>query len=162
MAHLQSYCYWPRMIDSVSHFIRGCSICATSKPSNRKLGFYMPLPVPSRPWESVSMEFVGDLPMSRRQHDYLYVVVDRFSKMCILMPCKKTITAEQIVELYFQHVWVHFGLPTSIFSDRDSKFIGNFWSNLWIMMDTNLKKSTAFHPHTDGQTNRFAYIGRIL
>ena len=92
------------MTDSVSCFIRACSMCATSKPSNRKLGLYMPLPVPSRPWESISMEFFGGLPMSIKQHDYLYVVVDRFSKMCILLPCKKTITVEQTVELYFQNV----------------------------------------------------------
>ena len=66
MAHLHRYYYWPRMIDSVSRFIRGCSMCATSKPSNRKLGLYTPLPVPSRPWESVSTEFVGGIPMSRK------------------------------------------------------------------------------------------------
>ena len=72
------------------------------------------------------MDFVRGLPMSRKQHDYLYVVVDRFSKMCILMPCKKTIIAEQTVELYFQHVWVHYGLPTFIVSEGDSRFIGNF------------------------------------
>ena len=90
--------------------------------------------------------------MSRKQHDYFYVVVDRFSKMYILMPCKKTITSEKTVEIYFQHVWVHFGLPTSLFSDRDSRFIGNFWSNLWRMMDTKLKKSIAFHLKTNGQT----------
>ena len=82
------------------------------------------------------MEIFGGLPMSTKQHDYLFVVVDRFSKMCILMPCNKTITAE----LYFQNFWVHFKLPTSIFSDRDSTFIGNFWSNLLRMMDTKLKK----------------------
>ena len=91
VAHLQRYCYWPRMIDSVSCFIRGCSMCATSKPSNRKLWFYMPLLVPSRPWESVSIDFVRGLPMSRKQHDYLYAVFDRFNKMCILMPCNKYI-----------------------------------------------------------------------
>eukprot|EP00253_Pinus_taeda_P030700 PITA_30700 len=124
-----------------------------SKPSNRKLGLYTPLPVPSRPWESISMDFVGGLPKFRKQqHDYLYVVVDRFSKMCILMPCNKTITAEQTAELFFHHVWIYFGLPTSIISDRDSIFVGNFWSNLWEMMDTKLKKSTAFHPQIDGQT----------
>ena len=98
------------------------------------------------------MDFVGGLPMSRRQHDYIYVVVDRFSNMCILMPCKKTITVEQTTELYFQHVWVHFGFPTSFVSDKDSMFIGNFWSNLWKMMDTKLKKGTSFHPQTDGKT----------
>ena len=92
LAHLQRYCYWPHMNESVSHFIRGCSLCATSKPRNRKLGLYTSLPVPSHPWEIISMDFVGGLPMSRNGHDYLYVMVD---KMCILMACKKTITAEQ-------------------------------------------------------------------
>ena len=64
VAHLQRYFYWPRMVESFSHFIRGCSLCATRNPSNRKLGLYMPLQVPSRPLESVAMDFVGGLPMS--------------------------------------------------------------------------------------------------
>ena len=108
------------MNETVSRYIKGCTMCATSKPSNRKLGLYNPLPIPSRPWESLSMDFVGGLPMSRKGHDYLYVVVDRFSKMCILTPCTKQVTAEQTAKLFFQNVWVHFGLPTSIVSNRDS------------------------------------------
>ena len=86
MTNLQKYCYWSKMNESVSRYVRGCSLCAQSKPSNRKLGLYTPLPIPSRPWESISMDFVGVFPMSKRSHDCLYVVVDCFSKMCILMP----------------------------------------------------------------------------
>ena len=63
------------------------------------------------------MDFVGGLPMSRKGHDYLYVVVYRFNKMCILISCKKEVTFELTAHLFFQHVWVHFGLPTSIVSD---------------------------------------------
>ena len=77
------------MIDSVSCFIRGCSLCEISEPNNSKIGLYTPLLVPSHPWESISMDFVGGLAMSRKGHDYLYFVVDRFKKMCLLMPCKK-------------------------------------------------------------------------
>ena len=77
-------------------------MCATRKPSNRKLGLYTPLPIPSHPWESVSMDFVGGFPMSRKGHDYFYVVVDRFSKMCILIPCNKQVIAEQTAKLFFQ------------------------------------------------------------
>jgi hypothetical protein len=66
------------------------------------------------------MNFVGGLPMSKGGHEYLYVVVDRFSEMCILIPCKKQITTEQTANLFFQYVWVHFGLPTSTISDRDT------------------------------------------
>ena len=96
------------------------------------------------------MDFVGGLPLSRKGHDYLHVVVDYFRKMSILMPCKKQITAKQTACLFFQHVWVHFGLPTLIVSDRDSRFLGEFWTSLWKMMDTKLKRSMAFHPQTDG------------
>ena len=67
------------------------------------------------------------------------------------MACKKTINAEKTANIFFQNVSVHFGLPTSIVSDRDSRFVGNFSSKLWYMMDTKLKKSTSFHPQTDGQ-----------
>jgi hypothetical protein len=96
------------------------------------------------------MDFVGGLPMSRQNHDYLYVVVDRFRKMCIFMPCTKQVIAEQMAQMFFQNVWVHFGLPKSIISDRDSRFVGSFWSSLWALMDAKLKKSTTFHPQIDG------------
>jgi hypothetical protein len=77
------------MNESVSRYVRGCSLSATSNPSNKKLGLYTPLSVPSCPWESISMDFIEGLPMSKKNHDYIYVVVDHFIKMCILMPCKK-------------------------------------------------------------------------
>jgi hypothetical protein len=79
------------MNESISRYVRGCSLCATSKPINRKLGLYTPLLVPSCPWESISMNFVGGLPMSKKNHYCLYVVVDCFIKMCILMACKKQV-----------------------------------------------------------------------
>ena len=140
------------MNETVSRYVRGCTMCTKSKPGNRKLGLYTPLPVPSHPLEIVSMDFVGGLPKSRKGHDYLYVFVDRFSKMCILIPCNKQITAKQIAKLFFLHVWVHFRLPTSIIYDRDTRFVGKFWSSLWELMDTRLKKSITFHLQTDGKT----------
>ena len=140
------------MKNIVTRYVKGCVMCSVSKPSNRKLGLYTPLPILSHPWESVLMDFVGGFPLSRKVHDYLYVVIDRFSKMCILMPCKKHITTKQIAHCFFQHVWVHFGLPTSIVSDWHSLFLGEFWTSLWKMMDTKLKRSTPFHPQTDRQT----------
>jgi hydrogenase maturation factor len=84
--------------------------------------------------------------MTKGGHDYLYVVVDRLNKMCILIPCKNPIIVEQTANLYIEYVLVHFGLPTSIFSDRDTRFPGDFWTSLWKMMDTKLKRRTYFHP----------------
>ena len=105
------------------------------------------------------MDFVGGFPKSRKGHDYLYVIVDRFNKMCILIPCNKQIIAKQIAKLFFQHVSVHFGLPTSIVFDRGSRFGGKFGSSLWELLDTRLKKSTTFHPQTNGQTE---VVNRIV
>jgi hypothetical protein len=87
---------------------------STCKPTNRKPRLYSPLPIPSHPWENISMNFVWDLPMSKRGHDYLYVVVDRFNKMCILMPYKNKITTEHTTILFFQYVWVHFEILDSL------------------------------------------------
>jgi hypothetical protein len=140
------------MKEIVTKYVKGCVMCSTCKLTNRKLGLYSPLPIPSHPWESISMDFVGGLPMSKRGHDYLCVVVYKFSKMCILIPCKNQIIVEQTANLFFQYVWVHFGLPTSIISNRDTRFLGDFWTRLWRMMDTKLKRSIAFHPQIDGQT----------
>lgn len=89
--------------------------------------------------------------MSRKSHDYLYVVMDCFSNMCILMPCKKQISTEHTASLFFQYVWVCFGLPTSIVSNRDSRFLMEFWTSLWKMMDTKLKINMKFHPQIDRQ-----------
>ena len=71
LAHLQRYCYWPRMNEIVSKYVRVCVMFSTSKPNNRKLGLYITLPVPSRPWEIISMDFVGGLPLSEKCHDYV-------------------------------------------------------------------------------------------
>lgn len=83
------------MNETVSRYVKGCSMTTSAKPSKTKLGLYTLIPIPSHPWESVSMDFVGGLPMSMKGHDYLYVVADRFSNMFILMPCKKQVTTEQ-------------------------------------------------------------------
>ena len=98
------------------------------------------------------MDFMSSFPTTKHGHDCVYVIVDRFSKMAILVACRKAIFAEETAKLFFEHVWVHFGLPKTIISDRDTRFLSKFWSSLWAMMDTKLTKSTAFHPQTYGQT----------
>ena len=111
LCHVQRFCFWPHMKNIVTCKVKGCVMCSVSKPSNRKLGLYTPLPIPSRSWESVSMDFVGGFPISRKVHDYLYVVVDCFSKMRILMPCKKQVTTEQIAIFSFSMFGSILGFP---------------------------------------------------
>ena len=89
LQHLQHHFYWPVMQSQVETFIRACALRSHSKPSNRKHGLYQPLPLPSRPWESTSMDFLSGLPTMQRKHDVIWVVVCRFSKMAFLLPTKR-------------------------------------------------------------------------
>ena len=98
------------------------------------------------------MDYMSSLPSTKHGNDCLFVVIDRFSKMAIMAAYKNHITAEATSKLFFERVWVHFGIPQSIISDRDKRFLSTFWSSLWSMLDTKLTKSIAFHPHTDVQT----------
>ena len=95
------------------------------------------------------MDYMSGLPSTKHSNDCVFVVVDRFSKMAIMAACKKNITVEATAKLFFELVWVHFGIPQSIISDRDSRFLITFWSSLWSILDTKLTKSTAFHPQTE-------------
>ena len=95
------------------------------------------------------------LPSTKHGSNWIFVVIDRFSKMAIPVACKKSITAEATAKLFFERAWVHFGIPQYIISDQDSEFLRKFWSTFWSMLDTNLINSTTFHPQTDGQTKVF-------
>jgi hypothetical protein len=97
------------------------------------------------------MDYMSGLPSTKKGNDCAFLVVDHFFKMAILVSCKN-ITAEVTTKIFFEQVWVHFGIPQTIVSYWDSQFLSTFWSNLWSLLDTKLTKSMAFHPQTDGQT----------
>ena len=107
---------------------------------------YQPFPIPARTWDSISMDFVLGLPRTHRGHDYIYVVVDRFSKMDHSIACKKTNDAANIANLFFSEIVKLHGLPLSIVSDRDTKFVGNLWRTIWKKLGTNLSFSFSYHP----------------
>jgi len=114
------------MQDQVAKYIRRYYLCCTNKIGNKKLGLYQPLPVPTHMWECISIDFMGGLPMNKKGHYYLFIFVDIFSKMCVLILCKNIIAIQDVTNLFFYHVWVHFGFPTFIILDRDSRILGKF------------------------------------
>ena len=97
------------------------------------------------------MDYISGLPSTKQGNDCVFVVIDRFLKMAIMVACKKNITVEATNKLFFEWVWVHFGIPKSIISYRDNRFLNTFYSSLWSMLDTMLTKSTTFHPQNYGQ-----------
>jgi hypothetical protein len=123
---LQKHFSWPKLRQDINKYIKSCTACAIAKPAIKKQGLYTPLPIPEKPWESISMDYMSGLLSTKQGNDYVFVVVDRFSKMAILTACKKNVTAANTAKLFFERVWVHFGIPQTIISDRDSRFLSTF------------------------------------
>ncbi|KZV51417.1 hypothetical protein F511_20581 [Dorcoceras hygrometricum] len=154
LALLSRKYYWPKMEDDVEHYVRTCLFCQLDKTERLKeAGLLQPLPIPERPWQSVSMDFILGFPKVNGLASILDVV-DRFSKYAVFIGAPKVCSAELTAELFFKNVIKYFGIPQDIVSDRDTRFTGRFWTALFNMMGSELKFSTANHPQTDGQTER--------
>jgi transposase InsO family protein len=148
-------CVWVGMTKEVEDYCRSCAVCSASKTSNElPAGTLRPLPIPEGVWDSIGIDFVGPLPKSKEGHDCILVVVDRFSKMAMLRACSVRINAVQTGKLVLDMLLGLGKLPSSIVSDRDVRFTGAVWGQLWAGLGTRLKMSTAYHPQTDGQTER--------
>ena len=146
--------WWPTVRVDVRKFVESCTGCKRNKTVRQKpAGLLHPLPVPPRPWHSLSMDMIVDLPMTG-QWDSILVVVDRLTKFAHFIPCAKTLDSAGLADLFIQNVIKLHGLPNNIVSDRGSIFVSQFWSA--IMMKLNIKQclSSAYHPESDGQTER--------
>ena len=148
--------FWQRMRSDVYAYVKTCAICQRTKVKrHREYGVLSSFPVPSKPWQEITMDFITDLPPSQfrgRVYDSILVVVDRYTKSARYIATTKTITAAELAELFMLHVFRSFGLPSGITSDRGSVFTSSFWSSLCFYLKIRRRLSTAFHPQTDGQT----------
>ena len=143
------------MKKDVAEYVARCLICLKVKIEHRRpMGLLQPLEIPAWKWDSVAMDFVTGLPVSRNRYNSIWVIVDRFSKAAVFLPIRDDWGAEKLAEEYVSQVVKRFGIPSSIISDRDPKFRAQFWQSLQREFGTQLRFSTAFHPMTDGQTER--------
>jgi hypothetical protein len=138
--------YWPTLRKEVDKFVRCCRVCQVSKGRATNTGLCMPLPIPKGPRTNVSMDFVLGLPRTKKGNDSIFVIVDRFSKMVHFIACKKTTDPVNVAQLYFREVYCLHGLPLSIVSDHDTRFLSHFWRYLWQLSHTKLDFSNVYHP----------------
>lgn len=151
--------FWPHQYKWVRKWVRTCEVCQRVKPSPSSQAPLRPLPVAADSWRSVSMDFIFGLPPDARGNTGVLVFVDRFSKMVHLVPVSVNISAAECAALFIDVVFRLHGLPESIVSDRDTRFVAAFWRRLFELLGTRLMMSTAAHPETDGQTER---VNRVL
>nr|GLL16863.1 hypothetical protein F511_07660 [Ipomoea trifida] len=146
--------YWPQMRDVFESYVRTCLVCQQDKIEAKALaGLLEPLPIAEGPWDNITMDFINALPKADGCRS-IFVVVDRFSKYGTFIPAPKDCSAAETARLFFKHVVKYWGLPRHIISDRDPRFTGKMWKELFQLMGSDLHFSTSFHPQSDGQTER--------
>lgn len=152
--------YWSDLRKFVSDYCTSCDACPRAKPSRHKpYGLLKQLPIPERPWDSISLDFIVELPSAKsdldgRTYDAILVIVDRLTKMGVFIPTSGKLDAKGLARLYLLHVFSKRGIPSDIVSDRGTLFTSNFSTSLAQLLDMKLNFSTAYHPESDGQTER--------
>jgi hypothetical protein len=151
---LQRDFYWPRMRTFVNEYVKTCDACQRNKPVHHaKHGLLQNLPIPTAPWQSLSMDHITDLPLSAT-YDAILVVADRFTKQAHFIKANKTDDARTLARQFLDNIFRIHGLPNDIVSDRGATFTSQWWKEFLKMLKVKPNLSTAFHPQTDGQTER--------
>ena len=136
-----------------------CDTCQRVKAEHqRPAGLLQPLKVPEWKWEEISMYFIVGLPWTPAGYDFIWVIVDRLTKVVHFISVKTTHSGARLAELYMSRIMCLHGLPKKMVSDRGTQFTSHFWEKLHESMDTKLNFSSAYHPQTDGQTERINQI----
>jgi hypothetical protein len=147
--------WWPGMKADVQKYVTECESCQRNKSKNMAPGgLLQPLDIPEAPWRTITMDLITDLPTTPSGYDSIVVLVDKLTKMTHFAPCTKTIGAAAFAQLYAQHVVRLHGFQKDIVADRDPRWNNGFWREVCKLFGTKLCLTTAFHPVSDGQTER--------
>ncbi|GAU38281.1 hypothetical protein TSUD_119620 [Trifolium subterraneum] len=152
---LRGVFWWPGMKKDIARYVYACLTCQKSKIEHQKpIGLLKPLNIPEWKWDSISMDFVSGLPRTVGGYDAIWVIVDRLTKSAHFIPINITFPLPKLAEIYVRVILKLHGVPSSIVSDRDPRFTSDFWKSLQEALGTKLRLSSAYHPQTDGQTER--------
>ena len=147
--------WWSGMKKDVAEYISRCLTCQQVKAEHRHpAGELQPLPIPKWKWDNITMDFVSGFPRTPSQHDAVWVIVDRLTKSAHFLPIQMTDTQEKLSRLYVREIVRLHGVPASIVSDHDPRFTSKFWAGFQKAFGSSLHLSTAYHPQTDGQSER--------
>nr|GFC42649.1 putative reverse transcriptase domain-containing protein [Tanacetum cinerariifolium] len=138
--------WWPNMKADIATYVSKCLTCDKVKAKHQKpSGLLVQPKIPKWKWDNITMDFVTKHPKSSQGYDTIWVIVDRLTKSAIFTPIRETDPMDKLARIYLKEVITRHGIPVSIISDRDPRFTSNFW---------RLDMSTAYHPETDGQSER--------
>ncbi|GKA08372.1 putative reverse transcriptase domain-containing protein [Tanacetum coccineum] len=152
---LKKLYWWPNMKAIIAEYVGKCLTCSRVKAECQKpSGLLIQPEIPTWKWERITMDFVTKLPKTSSGHDTIWVIVDRLTKSAHFIPTRATNSMETLTRLYIKEIVSRHGVPISIISDHDSHFTSRFWQSLQNALGTQLDMSTAYHPKTDGQSER--------
>jgi hypothetical protein len=148
--------FWNNMNKDVKDYVRSCSSCQRNKSYlSKPIGFLSPLEIPPHRWHTVTMDFAGPFVASGEgKWDSVLIVVEKISRRTHFIPSLITDNAPTIAKRFFNEIIRLHGMPSVIVSDRDTRFASMFWTTLFNNFGIKLAMSTAYHPQTDGQTER--------
>nr|GFA91108.1 putative reverse transcriptase domain, ribonuclease H-like domain, aspartic peptidase domain protein [Tanacetum cinerariifolium] len=147
--------WWPNMKADIATYVSKCLTCARVKAKHqRPSGLLVQLAIPEWKWDNITMDFITKLPKSSQGFDTIWVLVDRLTKSAHFLPIRENEPLDKLARLYLNRIGAKHGIPVSIIYDRDGRFTSNFWKSFQKALGTDICMSTAYHPGTDGQSER--------
>ncbi|KAI3815298.1 hypothetical protein L1987_14960 [Smallanthus sonchifolius] len=152
---LRQLYWWPGMKKDIALYVAKCLTCSKVKAEHQRPSGLLEQPeIPVWKWENQAMDFITKLPRTSSGYDSIWVIIDRLTKSAHFLPIREDFKVEKLARIYIDEVVNRHGVPVNIISNRDARFTSRFWQSLQKALGTRLDLSTAYHPQTDGQTER--------
>ncbi|GJZ74159.1 reverse transcriptase domain-containing protein [Tanacetum coccineum] len=152
---LRDMYWWPGMKRDIATYVSKCLTCSKVKAEHQRPSGLLQQPeIPEWKWDKITMDFITKLPRSKSGHDTIWVIVDRLTKSAHFLAIREDYSTEKLAKIYIDEIVARHGVPVSIISDRDGRFTSRCWQTVQKALGTRLDMSTAYHPQTDGQSER--------